>query len=84
MIIDEVPVVVYGAADSDDGNGAGSRVEVRVFSGGKASFNTAMDDVWRNVQGAMRSAGYHWSDGSLDVWVEEKAREIRAARGEDF
>jgi hypothetical protein len=75
--------IVSGTAESDDGFGQGSRVEVRLDPDRTdRSFNAAMDDIWRNVQGAMRSAGFHWSQDSMDAWVETKAQENRAARGD--
>lgn len=81
MTFEDIPTN-EGTASSDDGLGSGSTVEVRVNPKSELSFEKAMDDVWRNVQGAMRSAGYHWSDQSLDAWVEYKAQEIRATRGD--
>ena len=81
MTYEDIPTVT-GSATSDDGLGSGSTVEVRANPKSELSFNHVMDDVWRNVQGAMRSTGYHWSAESLDVWIEEKAREIAAKRGE--
>jgi hypothetical protein len=77
--------IVTGSAESDDGLGQGSQVEVRVNPDDQSrSFSAAMDDIWRNVQGAMRSAGFHWSEDSMDAWVETKAQENRAKRGDIF
>lgn len=81
MTFEDIPTS-EGKASSDDGLGSGSTVEVRTNPKSELSFQQAMDDVWRNVQGAMRSAGYHWSDESMDSWIETKAQEIRAARGD--
>jgi len=69
-----------GTASSDNGLGSGSTVEVRTNSKSEWSFNEAMDDVWRNVQGAMRSAGYHWTDDSMNAWIDNKAWENRAEK----
>lgn len=80
--MDEVVPTFTGSATSSDQHGTGSLVEVRASGASEWSFTEAMDDIWRNVQGAMRSAGYHWSEASMDAWIEEKAREIAAARGE--
>lgn len=83
MTVEEIPSQTTGSAESDNGIYSGSRVEVRVNPSDRdRSFNVAMDDVWRNVQGAMRSAGFHWPEQSLDAWIENKAREIREARGD--
>lgn len=81
MTFEDIPTVT-GTASSDDGNGSGSTVEVRTNAKSERSFNEAMDDVWRNVQGAMRSAGFYWVDESMHVWLEEKVRENRAKEGE--
>lgn len=79
----EEPWSVTGEAETDNGRGSGSRVVVRVNPvDDSRSFNVVMDEVWDNVQGAMRSAGFHWSKESMDSWVEDKAREVSAARGE--
>ncbi len=83
MTFEGTPTVT-GTATSDDGLGSGSTVEVRTNPKSGVSFNDAMDDIWRNVQGAMRSAGYHWAEGSMDMWLEDKVRENRAMKGEDF
>jgi hypothetical protein len=72
---------VTGSAESDDGLGQGSRVEVRVNpEETDRSFTASMDDIWRNVQGAMRSAGYHWTEDSMNAWVQNKAWENRAEK----
>lgn len=81
MTFEDIPTV-QGSATSDDGLGSGSTVEVRTNPKSDWSFNEAMDDVWRNTQGAMRSAGYHWSEEAMNVWIETKAQENRAARGD--
>lgn len=81
MTFEDVPTLT-GSAESDDGLDSGSRVEVRLNPKSKWSFSQAMDDVWRNVQGAMRSAGHEWTEESMNLWVENKARDIRAERGD--
>lgn len=83
MTFEDVPTFT-GSATSDDGLDSGSTVEVRANPKSELSFNQAMDDIWRNAQGAMRSAGYHWTEESMNAWIENKAQEIRAGRGEDF
>lgn len=77
MTFEDIPTVT-GTASSDDGLGSGSTVEVRTNPKSDLSFNEAMDDLWRNVQGALRSAGYHWSEEAMNVWVKNKARELSA------
>lgn len=73
--------IVTGSAESDDGHGQGSQVEVRVNPDETDhSFTAAMDDIWRNVQGAMRSAGYHWTEASMNAWIDNKAWENRAEK----
>lgn len=79
MTFEDIPTVM-GTASSDNGLGSGSSVEVRTNPKSEWSFSEAMDDVWRNIQGAMRSAGYHWSDDSMNAWVETKAYEFRAEK----
>jgi hypothetical protein len=81
VTFEDIPTVT-GTASSDDGNGSGSTVEVRTNAKSELSFNEAMDDVWRNVEGALRSAGYHWTADSMNAWVRDKARELSA--GEEF
>lgn len=81
MTFEDIPTVT-GTATSDDGLGSGSTVEVRTNPKSEWPFSEAMEDVWRNVQGAMRSAGYHWVDESMNAWLEDKARENRAKEGE--
>lgn len=71
-----------GTATTDDGMGSGSTVEVRTNPKSERSFSEAMDDVWLNVEGAMRSAGYNWTKDSMNAWVEDKAWENRAEKGE--
>lgn len=81
MTYEDIPTVT-GNATSDDGLGSGSTVEVRTNPKSEWSFTEAMDDIWRNTQGALRSAGYHWTEASMLAWVETKAQEARAERGE--
>jgi hypothetical protein len=79
MTFEDIPTVT-GTASSDDGVGSGSTVEVRTNPKSEWPFSEAMDDIWRNVQGAMRSAGYHWTEDSMNAWIQNKAWEDRAEK----
>jgi len=79
VTFEDIPTVT-GTASSDDGLGSGSTVEVRTNPKSGWPFSEAMDDIWRNVQGAMRSAGYHWTDESMNAWIDNKAWENRAEK----
>lgn len=79
MTFEDIPTA-EGTASSDNGLGSGSTVEVRTNPKSEWSFSEAMDDVWRNVQGAMRSAGYHWTEDSMNAWIANKAWENHAEK----